>query len=375
MSKEQAQAWWQVTALEGGAVEVAIDGVIDGWDFAAKDFVRDFRAIEADSITVRINSPGGYIDDGMAIFNAIAEHPATVTAIVDPLAASAAAYLAMAADRVEIQSNGRFMLHSASTVVAGNRRDMQSAVDALDIIDANMAEAFSSRMGNNADDVLAIFAEGDKYYSAQDAVDAGLADAIRGAADDVGDAPDATALAGDIRAAALKKGHDMAIEQAQRIAAQAEEITDIDGKIDGVADQVDDQPVALADDAADDDAAPVAMTDREIMQAAATAGVPELAVALMDMADVSEAAVTAEIGRVKDVRAKMRAAGVENPETIEKAVALKVSAELLAEMLTEVKASISDAVDQTGAVEETAPPSAVERGRAIASYGQNKEQN
>ena len=82
--------------------EVLIYGDIgESWygdTIAAKDFVKDFAAIDAAEITVRINSYGGSVTDGIAIYNAIKRHPAQVTVAVDGAAYSVASLIAMAAD-------------------------------------------------------------------------------------------------------------------------------------------------------------------------------------------------------------------------------------------------------------------------------------
>src|SRR5580765_6315264 len=98
--------WFTMKAADDKSAEIVIYDEIGKsfWNeeaVSAKSFLDDLNALgDVDTITLRINSPGGDIFDGVAIHNAIKNHKAKVTAHVDGIAASAASYIAMAADRI-----------------------------------------------------------------------------------------------------------------------------------------------------------------------------------------------------------------------------------------------------------------------------------
>lgn len=149
----------------------------------AQDFVRDLSRIDADEITVRINSPGGDVFDGIAILNALRGHKARITTVVDGLAASAASFIAMAGDEIVMNRNAEMMIHDPSGICIGNAADMRELADRLDRVGDNIASVYADRAGGSVEQWRdAMLAE--TWYSDAEAVDAGLADRVESAADE-----------------------------------------------------------------------------------------------------------------------------------------------------------------------------------------------
>lgn len=107
---------FSIKALADNSVEIFIYGDIgDSWDdesTTAAQFVKDLAGLGSTDITLRINSPGGSVTDGLAIYNALKRHPAKVTTEIDGIAASIASLIAMAGDTVNMASNALFMIHA-----------------------------------------------------------------------------------------------------------------------------------------------------------------------------------------------------------------------------------------------------------------------
>lgn len=163
---------------DDGPAEVFIYDFIDSWmGVSAESFVKDLAAIDKGEITVRINSPGGDVWDGLAIMNAIRNHKAKVTAVVDGIAASAASFIAMAGDEVVIRRNAEMMIHDASGLVLGNASDMHDMAKLLDKESDNIASIYADRTGGEVKDWRKAM-RAETWYSDQEAVDAGLADRI-----------------------------------------------------------------------------------------------------------------------------------------------------------------------------------------------------
>ena len=169
---------------DDGPVELFIYDVIDDWFGVSADmFARELSGIDAEEITVRINSPGGNVFDGIAILNALRGHKAHVTTIVDGLAASAASFIAMAGDEIVMNRNSEMMIHDASGVCIGNAKDMAEMHDMLERVSNNIASIYADRTGTDAAEWrTAMLAE--TWYSADEAVDAGLADRVESAGDE-----------------------------------------------------------------------------------------------------------------------------------------------------------------------------------------------
>lgn len=163
--------------------EIYIYGNIgDRWDedgVIASEMVRDIAALEADEITLRINSYGGSVTDGLAIYNALKRHPAPVNVQVDGVAISCASYIAMAGDTVTMAKNAQMMIHAPWSYAWGNAVDLREQADILDRYSKSMASAYADKSGKTYEQALSILTDGkDHWFSADEAVVEGFADVV-----------------------------------------------------------------------------------------------------------------------------------------------------------------------------------------------------
>jgi ATP-dependent Clp endopeptidase proteolytic subunit ClpP len=167
--------------------EIRIYGPIGNYPaFSAKELAESIPA-NAKKITVRINSPGGSVADGIAIYNYLRDHPAKVTTIVDGFAASAASLVMLAGDVRQVHSGSVVMVHNPWTAAVGNAGDLRQTATALDEITAAMMEIYSRRTGKNQDELAALF-EAETYMRGSTAMAMGFADEMI-------DAPESTQMA------------------------------------------------------------------------------------------------------------------------------------------------------------------------------------
>jgi ATP-dependent protease ClpP protease subunit len=175
--------WYRIRneADSSAPAQVLIYGEIgDSWwgdSVPASQFVRDLAEIDAEAVDFHIHSPGGDVFDGLAIATAIRTHPAKTTAYVDGLAASAASFIATAADEVVMAVGAELMIHDAWGMAMGNAADMAKMADDLDKISANLAGLYALKAGGSADDWRDVM-KAETWYSADEAVQAGLADRV-----------------------------------------------------------------------------------------------------------------------------------------------------------------------------------------------------
>lgn len=182
-SSGERRDWYRIQNSAEGASEILIYDEIGYWGVTASDFVRDLTALDTEAITVRVNSPGGDVFDGIAILNALRGHKAKITTIVDGLAASAASFIAMAGNEIVMRRNAEMMIHDPSAFGGGSATEHRDLAQQLERIGDNIASIYAERAGGTtAQWREAMLAE--TWYSAQEAVEAGLADRIDGPAED-----------------------------------------------------------------------------------------------------------------------------------------------------------------------------------------------
>lgn len=143
----------------------------------AKKVTAQLRAIGDRPITVQINSAGGDMFEGIAIYNVLREHSQEITVQIIGMAASAASIIAMAGDKIEIGSASFLMIHNAWVLAIGNRHDMAETATFLEPFDAAMRDVYAQRSGMKADDVAKMM-DDETWLSGSVAIDKGFADAL-----------------------------------------------------------------------------------------------------------------------------------------------------------------------------------------------------
>jgi ATP-dependent protease ClpP protease subunit len=182
--------WWTVrqpATADGAApdsTEVLIYGDIgkDWWSgegVDAAELVKQIGEIATPRIVARINSYGGSVADGLAIYNALRRHPAEIEVDVDGVAVSIASLIAMAGDTVRMAANTRLMIHAPWGGCMGNANDMREMADMLDGYAESMAGAYVGKSGQSIDSIMALLGDGkDHWYSATQALEAGFCDEV-----------------------------------------------------------------------------------------------------------------------------------------------------------------------------------------------------
>jgi len=169
--------WFKIENKSSKSADIYVYDEIGFWGTTAQDFVDQLKEIDSAQINLHINSPGGEIFDGLAIYNALKQHRASVTTYVDALAASAASFIAMAGDEVVMARNGVLMIHDGIGLVFGNADDMRDTAVILDKMSDNIADIYAQQAGG-AVSYWRDFMKAETWYSAFEARDAGLADTV-----------------------------------------------------------------------------------------------------------------------------------------------------------------------------------------------------
>lgn len=171
------KTWFKIEAKANGTAEIAIYDEIGMFGISAKQFNEQLKALgDVQKINLRINSPGGDVFDGVAIFNMLKRHKATVHVTVDGLAASIASVIAMAGDHIVMPDNAMMMIHNPWGGAIGEADDMRDMAEALDKIKVSILSAY--RRTGKTDDEISAMMDGETWLTAAEAVASGFADEV-----------------------------------------------------------------------------------------------------------------------------------------------------------------------------------------------------
>lgn len=162
-----------------GEHTIFVYDVIDAyWGVNAKDFALQVLALPDDAtLNLRINSPGGDVFEARAMIAALSQFRGRIVTHVDGLAASAASYLALAADEVRMTDGAFMMIHNAWGFAIGNAAEMRELADVLEKVDESIAADYARRTGKPADEIATLMAA-ETWFSAEEAKDFGFVDEI-----------------------------------------------------------------------------------------------------------------------------------------------------------------------------------------------------
>lgn len=151
------------------------DWMGNGW--TAKRVAGILRNNRGKNVTVNLNTPGGDLFEGIAIYNLLRDHDAEVTARVVGLAASAGSFIAMAGDKIQVARAGFMMMHNVWVIALGNRNDLREAADQLETFDDALASVYAARSGMDKSKVAKLM-DKETWFSGEQAIESGFADEL-----------------------------------------------------------------------------------------------------------------------------------------------------------------------------------------------------
>ena len=169
--------WFKVQAISDDETEIMIYDVI-GWPFISADnFVRALAEITAKTVTVRINSPGGDVWDGMAIFNALKTFSGKVVTRIEGIAASMASVIALAGKEVQAYANTMYMIHEPYAFTAGNQYSLRELADILEKMSGQMIDIYSSNASPGKREIAQMMKD-EAWLTAKEAKEKGFIDTV-----------------------------------------------------------------------------------------------------------------------------------------------------------------------------------------------------
>lgn len=150
---------------------------IGTWYVESESIARELAVLDVATINVRINSRGGDVFEGLAIYNALARHSARIVVYVDGLAASIASLVAMAGDEIHIAEGAFIMIHNPWVAVIGDARELRKLADTADQICEAMIGIYAERTGQSREEIARMMDE-ETWFNAESAVESGFADDV-----------------------------------------------------------------------------------------------------------------------------------------------------------------------------------------------------
>ena len=155
------------------------DAIGDPWFgmIGAENVIGDIGKMGGKRVTLRISSPGGSVDEGRLIYNALKRYSGGVDVVVDSSAYSIASYIAMAGERVVMAKNAMMMVHNPWTFAFGNSAELRKTADVLDKYRDSIVDAYTDKTEKGREKMVGIL-DAETWYTATEAVADGFADEI-----------------------------------------------------------------------------------------------------------------------------------------------------------------------------------------------------
>ena len=160
-----------------GTATIHLYDEVGAFGAGSKEFLSDLAKLDGQHIHLRINSPGGSVIEGSAIYNSLRRHKGGLTVHIDALAASMASVIAMAGAPVYIADNALMMIHNPWTISAGDADQLRKEADLLDKLKSTLVNAYVRKTGMEQNQIAEMM-DAETWLDAVEAVALGFADAI-----------------------------------------------------------------------------------------------------------------------------------------------------------------------------------------------------
>ncbi len=174
---------FEIKAKGNSKAEIVLYGAIGAsfWEdsITAKQFSEEMKKIDSSvkEISVRINSPGGDVFDGISIYNRLKQHPAKKTVYIDGLAASIASIIALAGDEIVMGDGALYMIHLPWSVAMGNRNDFENTINRLMDVEEQMVGIYAKKTGMDRSEIRSML-EKETWLNSSEAVEMGFATTV-----------------------------------------------------------------------------------------------------------------------------------------------------------------------------------------------------
>ena len=172
-----SKKWFEISNASEQSADVYIYDSIGAYGVSAAGFIAEINAIKAPVINLHLNSGGGSVFDGLAIYTGIQSHPARVRVLIDGIAASMAGVIAMAGDEIVMAENAFLMIHRVSSGVEGTAETMRAEAALLEKLEEQIIAIYAARTGKSAGALFKAM-QAETWYSANESLAEGFCTSV-----------------------------------------------------------------------------------------------------------------------------------------------------------------------------------------------------
>jgi len=169
--------WFEISNASEQSADVYIYDSIGAYGVSAAGFIAEINAIKAPVINLHLNSGGGSVFDGLAIYTGIQSHPARVRVLIDGIAASMAGVIAMAGDEIVMAENAFLMIHRVSSGVEGTAETMRAEAALLEKLEEQIVAIYAARTGKSPGALFKAM-QAETWYSAAESLAEGFCTSV-----------------------------------------------------------------------------------------------------------------------------------------------------------------------------------------------------
>jgi ATP-dependent protease ClpP protease subunit len=169
--------WFEISNASEASADVYIYDSIGAYGVSAAGFIAEINAIKAPVINLHLNSGGGSVFDGLAIYTGIQSHPARVRVLIDGIAASMAGVIAMAGDEIVMAENAFLMIHRVSSGVEGTAETMRAEAALLEKLEEQIVAIYAARTGKSPGALFKAM-QAETWYSAAESLAEGFCTSV-----------------------------------------------------------------------------------------------------------------------------------------------------------------------------------------------------
>lgn len=163
---------------EVASIKIYDEIASDGWGISVKDIDEQIKDLGDKPLDIHINSYGGEVFEGFAIYNTLKDYKGYKTVYIDGIAASIASVIAMCGDKIVMSKASMLMIHNASGFAYGNAEEMQKVVNALEQINSVIRGIYVAKTGMSEDEIKNLM-DNETYLQPQECLEYGFIDEIK----------------------------------------------------------------------------------------------------------------------------------------------------------------------------------------------------